>query len=90
MVQPLASVRTSLGCTARCNFCALWGITAGKYLRRDPVVVVEELRTIDEPNIFFCDDESMCDVSRMNRLADLIRVAGIKKVFPLRQGGYHR
>ena len=29
--KPLASVRTSLGCTARCNFCALWSITSGKY-----------------------------------------------------------
>ncbi|MBI1921671.1 MAG: cobalamin B12-binding domain-containing protein [Geobacter sp.] len=77
--KPLASVRTSLGCTARCNFCALWGITGGRYLRRDPESVVEELKGIAEPNVFFCDDESMCDVRRMDRLADLIRDAGIKK-----------
>lgn len=77
--KPLASVRTSLGCTARCNFCALWSITAGKYLRRDPESVVEELKTVAEPNVFFCDDESMCDVKRMTRLADLIDAAGIKK-----------
>ncbi|SNB46748.1 radical SAM protein [Geobacter sp. DSM 9736] len=77
--KPLASVRTSLGCTARCNFCALWGITGGKYLRRDPVSVVEELKSVAEPNVFFCDDESMCDVKRMERLADLIREAGIRK-----------
>lgn len=79
--KPLASVRTSLGCTARCNFCALWGITGGKYLRRSPESVVEELRGIAEPNVFFCDDESMCDVKRMDRLADLIRQAGIKKKY---------
>lgn len=77
--KPLASVRTSLGCTARCNFCALWKITAGKYLRRDPEQVVAELLTVEEPNVFFCDDESMCDVKRMDRLADLIREAGIRK-----------
>lgn len=77
--KPLASIRTSLGCTARCNFCALWGITGGKYLRRDPAAVLEELKTIAEPNIFFCDDESMCDVKRMDRLADMILEAGIKK-----------
>lgn len=79
--KPLASIRTSLGCTARCNFCALWNITGGKYLRRDPAAVVEELKTIAEPNIFFCDDESMCDVKRMDRLADLIKEAGIRKNF---------
>ena len=75
--NPLASVRTSLGCTARCNFCALWSITGGKYLRRDPEAVVAELKTIAEPNVFFCDDESMCDAKRMDRLADLIDEAGI-------------
>jgi len=77
--KPLASVRTSLGCIARCNFCALWSITGGKYLRRAPEAVVEELKSVAEPNVFFCDDESMCDTKRMDRLADLIREAGIKK-----------
>jgi hopanoid C-3 methylase len=77
--KPLASIRTSLGCTARCNFCALWGITGGKYLRRDPESVIEELRSIEEDNVFFCDDESMCDTDRMSRLADLIDQAGIRK-----------
>ncbi|HEX8988385.1 MAG TPA: radical SAM protein [Rhodocyclaceae bacterium] len=79
--KPLASVRTSLGCTARCNFCALWSITGGKYLRRSPESVVEELKTVAEPNVFFCDDESMCDVRRMDRLADLIAAAGIRKKY---------
>lgn len=78
---PLASVRTSLGCTARCTFCALWKITEGKYLRRAPEQVVEELQTVAEPNVFFCDDESMCDVKRMDRLADLIAAAGIRKKY---------
>ncbi len=77
--KPLASVRTSLGCTARCNFCALWSITAGKYLRRSPESVVEELKSVAEQNVFFCDDESMCDPRRMDRLADLIKEAGIEK-----------
>lgn len=79
--KPLASVRTSLGCTARCTFCALWKITGGKYLRRDPEKVVEELLLIEEPNVFFCDDESMCDIKRMDRLADLIATAGIRKKY---------
>jgi radical SAM superfamily enzyme YgiQ (UPF0313 family) len=77
--KPLASVRTSLGCTARCNFCALWSITGGTYLRRDPDLVVEELKRIEEANVFFCDDESMCDSKRMSILADKIEQAGIRK-----------
>jgi hopanoid C-3 methylase len=79
--KPLASVRTSLGCPARCTFCALWKITGGKYLRRDPQKVVEELLTVAEPNVFFCDDESMCDAKRMDKLADLITAAGIRKKY---------
>jgi radical SAM superfamily enzyme YgiQ (UPF0313 family) len=79
--KPLASIRTSLGCTARCNFCALWSITGGKYLRRSPESIVVELKGIEEPNVFFCDDESMCDVKRMEQLAELIKEAGIKKKY---------
>ncbi|MHB8709035.1 MAG: B12-binding domain-containing radical SAM protein [Desulfuromonadales bacterium] len=77
--KPLASVRTSLGCTARCTFCALWAITGGKYLRRDPSKLVEEIKGIAEENVFFCDDESMCDTRRMEQLADLIAAARIRK-----------
>ena len=79
--KPLASIRTSLGCTARCTFCALWSITDGKYLRRDPERVVAELKGIAEENIFFCDDESMCDTRRMEKLAELIEEAGIRKTY---------
>ncbi|MCM0080511.1 B12-binding domain-containing radical SAM protein [Geomonas sp. Red32] len=79
--KPLASIRTSLGCTARCSFCALWGLTGGKYLRRDPELVVRELKGIAEENVFFCDDESMCDTRRMERLAGLIEEAGIRKKY---------
>ncbi len=76
---PLASIRTSLGCVGRCNFCALWSLTGGKYLKRSIEKVVEELKGIQEENIFFCDDESMCDVKRMDLLADLIADKGIHK-----------
>lgn len=80
-LKPLASIRTSLGCTSRCNFCALWPITGGKYLRRSVASVIEELKTITEENIFFCDDESMCDVERMLKLAEAIQKAGINKKY---------
>lgn len=80
-LKPMASIRTSLGCTGKCNFCALWKITDGKYLRRSPDKVVEELAGINERNVFFCDDESMCDLRRMDELADLIRQSGIRKKY---------
>lgn len=82
-MKPLASIRTSLGCTNRCTYCALWALTGGKYLARKPELIIQELQSIEEPNIFFCDDESMCDWQRMDKLADLIKESGIKKKYYL-------
>lgn len=78
-MRPLASIRTSKGCHFRCQFCALWKLTGGRYLTRKPEGIVEELKTIHEPYVFFADDESLLDTPRMARLADLIRQTGIKK-----------
>ncbi len=78
-MKPLASIRTSKGCPYRCTFCAEWKIARGRYLRRSPEQVVEELRRIDEECVFFADDESLVDIDRMARLAALIHQAGIRK-----------
>ena len=72
-MQPLASIRTSKGCPFRCNFCALWKIAGGRYLKREPEKIVQELAEIEEEFVFFADDESLVDVARMKRLAELIR-----------------
>ena len=47
-MKPIASIRTSKGCSFKCNFCALWKLTGGKYLTRNPERIVEELATIEE------------------------------------------
>jgi radical SAM superfamily enzyme YgiQ (UPF0313 family) len=78
-MRPLASIRTSKGCHFRCQFCALWKLTGGRYLTRKPERIVEELGAIQEPYVFFADDESLLDTGRMAALADLIQQAGIKK-----------
>jgi radical SAM superfamily enzyme YgiQ (UPF0313 family) len=80
-MKPLASIRTSKGCPYRCNFCALWKIAGGRYLRRSPERVVEELATINEEFVFFADDESLVDARRMKTLAGLIKDSGISKRF---------
>ena len=51
----------------------------GRYFKRNPEKVVEELAGIEEECVFFADDESLLDASRMTRLAQLIKEAGIKK-----------
>ncbi len=78
-MKPLASIRTSKGCPHRCSFCAQWKLMDGRYLRRKPERVVEELAGINEDFVFFADDESLIDKERMRTLAGLIKEAGIKK-----------
>jgi hopanoid C-3 methylase len=78
-MKPLASIRTSKGCPFRCNFCAQWKIAGGRYFRRQPEAIVKELAAIEEPYVFFSDDESLVDTARMTRLAELIRQEGIRK-----------
>jgi radical SAM superfamily enzyme YgiQ (UPF0313 family) len=80
-MRPLASIRTSKGCHFRCQFCALWKLTGGRYLTRKPEIIVEELGGIAEKYVFFADDESLLETARMDRLADLIIAAGLKKRF---------
>jgi radical SAM superfamily enzyme YgiQ (UPF0313 family) len=78
-MKPLASIRTSKGCPYRCSFCAEWKVAGGRYLRRAPERVAEELAGIAEECVFFADDESLVDVARMTRLAELLKKAGIRK-----------
>jgi hopanoid C-3 methylase len=82
-MKPMASMRTSKGCPHRCSFCALWKLTGGRYLRRRPERIVEELAGIDEECVFFADDESLVDVERMKTLARLIGDARITKRYYL-------
>jgi radical SAM superfamily enzyme YgiQ (UPF0313 family) len=78
-MKPLASIRTSKGCPYRCTFCAQWKVAGGRYYKRSPQKIVEELARIEEECVFFADDESFIDKARMTTLARLIREAGIKK-----------
>lgn len=82
-MKPLASLRTSKGCPHRCTFCALWKLAGGRYLKRQPQKIVEELAGLDEEFVFFADDESLVDAARMSTLAALIAKAGIRKRYYL-------
>lgn len=76
-----AVVRTSLGCPFRCNFCCLWGLTGGRYLKRPIDQIIAEIENIQQKMIFFADDESMIDSIRMAELAKGIKMKGIKKKY---------
>jgi radical SAM superfamily enzyme YgiQ (UPF0313 family) len=78
-MKPLAAIRTSKGCPYRCNFCAMWKLADGKYYKRSPEKIAEELECIDEKYVFFADDESLLDVPRMTTLAKFIKEKNIHK-----------
>jgi radical SAM superfamily enzyme YgiQ (UPF0313 family) len=78
-MRPVALLRTSSGCPYRCTFCSIWRAMEGHYYLREVDSVVEELRQIDEENVFLVDDEAFINGKRMERLAAAIAAAGIKK-----------
>lgn len=79
--SPVALLRTSQGCTYRCNFCSLWRLTHREYLIRKPDGIAEELSDIKEPIIFLADDEPFLKPSRMTELATTIRERAISKKY---------
>lgn len=74
-----AGMRTSLGCAFGCSFCPQPLYSRGHYLVRDPQRMLEEIRTIQEPFIFFCDNGSFHDVERMRTLGEMLLKAGVRK-----------
>lgn len=75
----VAAVRTSTGCSFPCIFCSCRVYSEGKFIPRSPQLVFEEIRSLDEDFIMFCDDHSFHDPERMRILGELLLEAGIKK-----------
>jgi radical SAM superfamily enzyme YgiQ (UPF0313 family) len=84
----LALRRFTQGCVGRCDFCPSWAQTDKRYLRRSVESMLAELRTIEEPYVYFVCEESLLDPQRAIALADAVRAEGIRKRFgmPLRAG----
>lgn len=80
-MQPIALLRTSVGCPYRCTFCSLWKIMDGKYYKRSLQRVIDEVKTIKEDYVFLVDDEAFIDPKRMEAMADEFKKQGIYKRF---------
>ncbi len=75
----VAAVRTSAGCSFPCIFCSCRVYSQGLFIPRSPELVFEEIKSIDEEFIIFCDDHSFHDPERMRVLGQMLLDAGIKK-----------
>jgi len=78
-MKPVALMRSTVGCPYRCNFCSLWKIMDGRYLKADVDRVVEDVRGVREEFVFLFDDEAFIDGPRMLRLAKALKDGGQHK-----------
>lgn len=74
-----AGVRIAYGCPFRCSFCPGWIYSSGYWVPRDPKRIFEDICSIQEPFIYFYDENSFHDVNRMTTLAKMLIDAGVKK-----------
>ena len=75
----LAMVRSSLGCTFNCKFCSVSGMLNRKMYFHSVDRILEDLHTIEDPMIFWTDDELLLNNKHALLLAKEIQKAGIKK-----------
>ncbi len=82
----LALMRFTQGCVGTCDFCPSWAQTGRRYLRRSVDSMLEEMKTIREPYIYFVCEESLLDTPLSLALAKAVRESGLGKRFgmPLR------
>ncbi|MCO5143615.1 MAG: cobalamin-dependent protein [Oligoflexia bacterium] len=77
--KSVAAIRTSFGCTHHCTFCSVRVYSNGKFIPRSAELVFDEIKSIKEDFIMFCDDHSFIDPERMRTLAELLLKNNIKK-----------
>lgn len=55
-LDPCASIEFSRGCPWDCSFCSAWTFYGRSYRKADPERIADEMRRIQEPNLFIVDD----------------------------------
>jgi len=77
----LALVMSSRGCPFRCTFCACWKLMDGRYVTRNALSVIEELKSLPEEIdiVYFSDDNTVHNIKRAWKFSKLIKENNIKK-----------
>ncbi len=79
----VALLKTAAGCPYPCNFCFCRQITGGRYHPRPLGEVLDELRDIDEREIYIVDDDFLLQPERVAAFVDGVRARGIAKHYLL-------
>ena len=78
---PCALLKTSFGCPYSCKFCFCVEITGHTYFERELAPVMEELKVIEEPNVFIVDDNFLVSRNRIISFCKLLEENNINKKF---------
>ena len=78
---PCALLKTSFGCPYSCKFCFCVSITDHSYWTRELMPVIEEIKEIEEPNIFKVDDNFLVSRERIIEFCRLLDENNIHKTF---------
>lgn len=78
-----ATLKTSFGCPYKCEFCFCVKITQNEYFERDMEDVIEEIKKIEEKNIFIVDDNFLLRRERVQAFCKLLIENNIKKNYIL-------
>lgn len=78
---PCALLKTSFGCPYQCKFCFCVSITNHSYWERELMPVIEELKEIEEPNVFIVDDNFLVSRERITEFCRLLDEHNIRKTF---------
>jgi radical SAM superfamily enzyme YgiQ (UPF0313 family) len=79
--RPCALIKTATGCPQQCAFCFCREITGGTYHPRALDGVIEELKTIEEREVYIVDDDFLVSRERVLDFCDRLDAAGIHKRF---------
>ena len=74
-----AGMRLSFGCPNACGFCTSPLYSGGHFVGRDPRRLFEEICSIREPFIYFCDNGAFHEADRMRVLGQMLLDAGVRK-----------
>ncbi len=79
--KPCALIKTSFGCPFNCSFCFCKEVTNGRYFARDLLDVIEELKTIEEEEIYIVDDDFLFNQRKVEEFINLLKEHKINKKY---------
>ena len=79
----VALLKTAFGCPYSCNFCFCREITKKKYVERRLEEVIEEIKTIEEQEIYIVDDDFLTTRQRVESFIEANHKENLKKHYLL-------